>query len=335
VQNLAVMAVSVSLSFGIMEWGTSLATSESRTTRWETIAEGGPYYREDRDLGYAPRPGIRVQARKYHKADVVYDVVYRIDGHGLRQIPNAIQGTGCPVLFFGGSLTFGEGVDDEQTMPSTFLKASHRQFQVYNFGFHGYGPHQMLRALEVGRVEQIVHDRPTVVVYQGIEGHVARAAGKVQWDLFGPRYQISGDTVEFTGPFHGTAYRAMHETLKWSVLFRFLETRLIERPPDSHDIATYVHILERVRNIVEEKYGARFVIVFWDKGAGVQLSAQVFAELRDRGFEVLPVSAILQDVEARRIAYVLSEYDPHPNAHAHALLGEYLARRLTGTCGAS
>lgn len=333
-QNLALACASLFFTLGAMEAATYLATAESRITRVETTPHMSVYYRDDKDLGYAPRPGMRVEARKYHDTDVVYDVIYTIDRTGLRQVPESLQGEGCPILFFADSLTFGEGVKDDQAMPAAFLKASHGRFHAYNFGFHGYGPHQMLRALEVGRVEQLVSDRPAVVVYQGIEGHVARAAGKVQWDLYGPRYRVSGNTVEFVGPFHGTAYKIMHEVLKYSVFLRFLEGRLIERNSESEDIARYVNILERARKTVETQYHARFVVLFWDKGQGDQISAQVFEQLRERHFDLIPVSTILTDIEDRRAAYVLSEYDQHPNAHAHELIGQFLARQLAGSCGA-
>jgi hypothetical protein len=55
---------------------------------------------------------------------------------------------------FGCSFTFREGVEDREAMP--YLVGELSKYIVYNFGFHGYGAHQMLSALEYGIVDRIV-----------------------------------------------------------------------------------------------------------------------------------------------------------------------------------
>ena len=78
-----------------------------------TIVEG--YTHPDDMLGYAPDPGKRVTARKLHGNTALYDVTYTIGTDGLRVTPSA---PGTPVarcvIFFGDSVTFGEGVNDDE-----------------------------------------------------------------------------------------------------------------------------------------------------------------------------------------------------------------------------
>lgn len=160
--------------FGIAETGTVLftPTDQERT-------EGGytqNYFIPDETLGYAPQKGLAVSSRRYHGNELVYAVTYTIDINGLRISPTfpSAECTGS-VLFFGCSLTFGEGLNDHEAMP--FLVGTLSQRKVYNFAFHGYGPHQMLSAIEHGVVDKTVDGDPQYAIYQTGLFHVARAAG--------------------------------------------------------------------------------------------------------------------------------------------------------------
>jgi hypothetical protein len=95
-----------------------------------------------------------VRARRRSDGRVVYDVLYTIGADGLRPTPGNPRAPAF--LFFGDSCTFGEGVEDDETMPVAFARALDVPANVRNFGFHGYGPHQMVRELEVGRVDALV-----------------------------------------------------------------------------------------------------------------------------------------------------------------------------------
>src|SRR5690606_28602961 len=78
---------------------------------------GFGYFRSDPLLGYGPTPLVTVQARLVQGNHVVYDVLYRINGSGIRKHPHEPRSSKRAVLFFGGSYTFGEGVNDDQTLP--------------------------------------------------------------------------------------------------------------------------------------------------------------------------------------------------------------------------
>lgn len=77
-------------------------------------------------------------------------------------------------------------------------------YSIYNFGYSGYGPHQMLAALQRGVVDQVVHEPVSHVIYQSIPAHVGRAAGLAQWDPHGPKYVLDrGGRPVYEGPFDG------------------------------------------------------------------------------------------------------------------------------------
>jgi hypothetical protein len=162
------------------------------------------YYRGDPALGYSLNPNRSVRAGIHDSIGVIYDVTYRVDSHGLRVTP--ASGTSGPAVgFFGCSWTYGEGVEDDETLPNQFARATGGRYRVFNFALHGYGPHQMLRAIETRRHDSLLGPKPAAFVYLAAAWQVPRSAGHSPWDRSGPRYVLSGDSVRYTGPFDSSA----------------------------------------------------------------------------------------------------------------------------------
>jgi hypothetical protein len=150
----------------------------------------GPPYRQDYRgdsrsehsvLGSGPKAGSSYQVVKTRGDEVLYDVVYNFGEDGLRVGPDSEENESRAILFFGGSLTLGEGVNDSEAFP--YLIGQETGFRTLNFGFHGYGPHQMLAALQSGLAEEkLGQSIPTHVIYLGLPGHARRCAGLVPWN---------------------------------------------------------------------------------------------------------------------------------------------------------
>src|SRR5690348_5151396 len=112
-----VLAYVSAVTCGIAAFEAYLAIEQAQGdgTRMEgSITED--FTHPDDVLGYAPRAKTRVTARKWYHDILVYDVAYTIDADALRISPPPADGPkqGC-ILFFGDSVTFGEGVNDEET----------------------------------------------------------------------------------------------------------------------------------------------------------------------------------------------------------------------------
>ena len=104
---------------------------------------------DDPVTGYKPRPGAAVRSVRKGRADgvVQYDVRYTVDEHSRRKVAQHPEARKA-VLFFGCSFTFGEGLTDEDTLPYRVNEKIGGEFQAFNFGYSGYGPHQFLALLE-------------------------------------------------------------------------------------------------------------------------------------------------------------------------------------------
>ena len=192
-----------------------------------------------------------------------------------------------------------------------------------NLATSGYGPHHLLRLFEAGRLGGV---RPPVkhVIYQAIPNHVARAVGKADWYLDGPSYRISGDSIRFAGPFHGSAGIRALRILRRSDLGRLLERHYRAMPVSDAEIELYVRIVEKTAALAEERLGARFSILFWDND-GDKTAKRIFDRLVSRGLPVIRATLFLT---RRELDSLRLPHDNHPTPEAYRRLAAGLAAQL-------
>lgn len=293
---------------------------------------GGP-------LGYGPFRGRSVRAWKTVGRDRVYDVSYSIDEHGMRLTRGSKQGPGT-FLFFGGSFVFGEGIDDEDTLPFFFSQQLGFRYNVLNLGFGGYGPHQMLRAVEIGQFDDAIAEPVVAAVYVGRPSHVFRLAGRSWWDPFGPSYVLKPNgTVVYEGPFVEMPERwiaAYYTLLKIVEVARrsvvvdqtFALFSRADLDTASEDIDLYAAVLSRAAELLEERYGAKLYVLFWDGDEA--RSSRILQKLADSGLPHRRVSSYLSRTQ-------LTEYrvpqDGHPTAAANEIMAVGLASWITSPNG--
>jgi hypothetical protein len=290
-----------------------------------TYVEGG-YFVQGGDLGYGPAPGVRVTSKLTWNSPEgrvpSYDVVYTISDQGVRVTRGNPDGDTW--LFTGCSMMFGEGVNDDETLPAYFSAALDHRANVVNLGFHGYGPHQMLRSLETDRTRPLLHGVVKQVVYEGIYDHPIRAAGKDAWDVFGPSYVLAGDGVAYAGPFHGRFVGLVRRVLRKSDFVTFVLDRVIPHAkPSDEDIERYARILERSAQLAREKLGAGFTVIYWD--ADGESSARVLARLRKTDLSIMLVSDVIPRSEW---AGLRIPGDVHPKPEVNRRLAAALAARF-------
>lgn len=284
----------------------------------------------DPDLGYGLRPNQRAQARETYRGSILFDVTYTIDADGFRAVSTPTPSAECRVAFFGDSFTFGWGLADGETLPDQFVAASGGLYRGYNFAHSGYGPHQMLRMLETGRVDRVVgDDSVNLVIYQGIVDHVARVVGRNTWDLHGPQYVLAADSrsVEYVGPFRSDGRAAFVRQLQKSEIYIFLTERFSNDRPRAEDVPLYIAILKQTQREVERRYGTgSFVILFWyDKDV---LGADPAEQFKEAGLNVISVERIIPDIDKNGDAYRLAAVDSHPNVAANRRIAEFLAHEI-------
>lgn len=290
-------------------------------------------YVADELLGYTALPNVRTRVRRYLDDRLVYDAVYTTDADGSRVAPPRPEGACREALVtFGGSFTFGEGVDDEQTWPYLSAQSSGERTCLYNFALGGYGPHQMLAMLEHGIVERRVLHRPRHAVYLAIANHVDRAVGASDWDRHGPYYRLLDDgSVRLDGRFDDERWppEKLARKLKKSrvaIHLGLLGARPKERTLE-RKVATFVAIVDRARSLFEETFpGGAFHVVYWDIGEG-GYGDLLLRELGSRRIRATRLGELLPDAAQDPSPYLIVD-DGHPNARFHQRFAEVLGERV-------
>lgn len=330
----------------------AVAAAEAYSAGWfspkgggaERKYEGEFFERNGRDYfvleeirGYAARKGVKARARIVSGDEVLYDVVYTINRDGLRICPHDVAEEppaagyrAKDVLFFGCSVTVGEGVTDRETLPWTFEALSEGKYRAHNFGFHGYGPHQMLRVLETGLSDGAVRGTPPpMAVYQGLMEHIERAAGNypaISWGPATPKYLLDSQGIpRYAGPFFSPRGVTVIRILNQSHLFRKVAPGLLGRERSREDIGLFVAIVSRAKEVFERRYNGRFSVVMW--GAYDKDYPQVVERLRKANVTVFETHRIIPDIHTADRKHKIPG-DEHPNGAVHARIARFLLENL-------
>ena len=297
-------------------------------------------------LGWAPTKGRTFFETTRFANTLIYKVRYTIDKHGLRVAPPFVaapdEQARC-LLFFGDSFTFGEGVRDQETMPYRVGQKSHGRYQVYNFGFLGYGPHQMLAQLQEGLVDTAIHCKPAYTIYQALPDHVSRAAGLEAWDQFGPKFvrtdngsvvqrghfedEKKGGFLAGLRRFHYSLPNEAKHYLEKSALYKGL--LYLHRPVNDHDIDLCLRIVDQSRHTLEARYeGVQFHVLFWDFSGEDPTETKLIQGLRAQNIKVHLISDILPEYRDHENRFEIHPADGHPNKLAYELLADYILRAI-------
>lgn len=284
-------------------------------------------------IGWGPQHAGRFHARKIDPRTraVIYDVEYTIDKDLLRQT-HSCETCGT-IAFFGDSVTFGEGINDADTLPQAFADSLDRKERVLNLAYSGYGPQQFLRELETGRFDQVIGPRPKLFVFLTGAWHAQRAACKASWVLYAPRYALENGKLVYKGPCYTGLGLWLREWGVHAALYRkFIEPNL-ERLTDD-DFELYVRIVLAAVSLAEEKYNVPTLIPYLRLSKadfrGTSFSDdEIIRRLRAGGADVLDLSS-LQKPAAGAILAIPGDGHPTPyvNRLRAAILKTYIEQNL-------
>jgi hypothetical protein len=302
-----------------------------------TVRTIGALYAGPRDQKHWLIPGARVRVSKLHAGEAIYDVIQTISAQGFRVTPaepvrvREVEGS---VLFFGCSYTFGEGVEDDETLPAELQRLSGGRLRTYNFGIPGAGAHEMLTILEEERERSSLgNERPVLAVYTALGDHPQRAVGEAgSWQRGRPRYELQAGVATRAG-FFGDALHPMDESAQPqassdagcpSALLCRLSRGLQARAgaSSSASLALWRGLVRRSRDILRERYGIPLVTLVWANGSGDAPALE--SELVAEG---LPVASTRTLIAVGDPDFRLP-FDEHPNPQAHVRVAAALLDRL-------
>lgn len=281
-RNMATVAASLALGLAAIE-----AVSAASVPDYAKTSKG--LFVPDPVLGWRPAaPGVYHASRNDLDGKLIYDVDYTIDGNRLRQ---TLSGEAGPTIaFFGDSFTFGEGVNDADTLPQAFADVDGRRLRVLNFGFSGYGPQQFLRAVETGLFDPLLSGAK-VFVLQTSAWHAERTSCLVSFTLHAPRYVLQDGVPVYHGPCASGLMLHLKEFLYNSDTVRKFFVPAIAHLNGS-DIDLYVAEVIRAAQISTARYHVPTLVLYLPAGPAYlgnsgRTDADIEAAFRKAGLPVL------------------------------------------------
>jgi hypothetical protein len=149
-------------------------------------------FEQNKIMGYISQANLNsFRCIKSIGKDTIYNVLYSSDKYSRRISENikTNKSTEKHALFLGCSITFGEGIPYESTFPYLFEKTN-PTYNSYNYGFSGYGPHQMALLFSKG-INTIntrtILEKNGILLYSYINDHLNRVYGGSSYLSYGSK----------------------------------------------------------------------------------------------------------------------------------------------------
>lgn len=308
-----------------------LNSLKERIAVYEGEYDRKAFFQEDELLGYKPKINMRVSSVKKIRDKTIYNITYSIDEFGRRITP-IIDSKQRPnfIMFFGCSYTFGQGVNDNETMPFYVSKFSSSTYSPYNYGCIGYGPQNMLAKLQSNDINKEIKEKKGILIYTFIDDHIRRVVGSMRvYNTFGknlPYFTIDkkGKLIRkcnFTSgrPVLSFLYRAIWRSQLVRYFCRNIDFKLWI---NESDLKLTCRILEEAYSIFRKKFNSEdFYVIFYPHSI---FGIKMIPYLEKAGIKYLDYSLLYMPDKEFRI-----EGDGHPNKKAYL----DLALRITKDLG--
>jgi hypothetical protein len=289
------------------------------------VVHPDPYYTTDEHGLLEPLPGAhRTVATILHSGETLYDVVYTVDDEGRRVVPDHGGPYGSYAIFVGDSFTYGVGVEDHETLPAAYANL-HDGVHVYNYGFQGSGPFDVLARLETMDFATEIAETTGSIIYLFINEHVLRSRDF----LLGTKYR--GKRIAYEENDNGrlvrcgtweTCHAFYHDCMVFLASSRIVSLLGFEFPVKSEDYERTAQAILQMQEVVNRRArSGAFSVVFYP---GSVLSQHVRPLLEERGIACVDLS---ETFDGTADEHVLSVYDRHPAPGAYARVATLISER--------
>lgn len=325
-QNVLMPGLMLFLTLLFLEWicGVMLKSQAHNAPKIEGPTHSMMF---DKDLGYKPKPDTAHTGTRTKDGKIIYSIKYSTDANSLRVTPlDTTKPRTKYAQFYGCSMTFGEGVQSNETMPYYFGKYD-STYRPYNFAYSGYGPHQMLARLETENVKKIVKENTGVGFYIYIDDHVNRVLGTMT------NYSYNGGQAPY---FHEVNHQLKHDglfkeglkarswifeqLLKSNILKLFKIGYPFKITEEDYELTAEV-MAEASRNYKKQFGNDNFYVIIYPTTIN---STLIINLLKQKGVKVLDYSKLFNPLEK---GFAIP-FDEHPTALANEILIQQLVKDI-------
>ena len=308
-----------------------LNISKMKETPPTSLAYSEVYLESNEVLGYKLKAGMKVAAKQKVADKVIYDVTYSTNTYGRRVTPPlaSLKSKDQFILFFGGSFTFGDGVNDDETLPASVSRLT-SNYKIYNYGVSGYGTQQLLLTLQQDNLDQEIKEKEGLVIYTFICPHIRRVIGASEvhnsWGSVMPLFTLDANDnlirkQDFVSGRPGVS--ALYNLVGSSEVAKYFNVVLPLQTTDEH-IRLTAELIEAAQDTFRERFGGdnNLYVLFYPQGQ--RCEQQLIPHLEKRGINYLDYS----DLFIPRNKGELSIPDGHPTAKAYQIVAKELVKDL-------
>lgn len=330
-QNTLMLGMMMVLTVVLLEWicGIVLKKQAENAPKIE-----GPQHSMvfDEYSGYKPKPDTIHTGIRTVNGKVIYSIKFNTDANSLRITPiDSTKPRTQYAQFYGCSMTFGEGVQSNETLPYYFGKFD-STFRPYNFAYSGYGPHQMLARLEMGSPKNIapmdiVKESTGIAFYIYINDHVNRAIGTMtNYGYNGgnaPYFHEVGNELKHDGLFkNARRIRSwFYEIMLKSNILKLFKIGYPFKISEA-DYELTAEIMATASRDYKKQFGNdNFYVIIYPTTIN---SSLIISLLKQKGVKVLDYSKLFNPTDKK---YAIP-YDEHPTALANEVLIKQLVKDI-------
>lgn len=325
-QNILMPSLMLVLTILFLEWicGVMLKSQAHNAPKIEGPTHSMMF---DKDLGYKPKPDTSHTGTRTKDGKIIYSIKYSTDANSLRITPlDTIKPRTKYAQFYGCSMTFGEGVQSNETIPYYFGKYD-STYRPYNFAYSGYGPHQMLARLQTENVKKIVKENTGIGFYIYINDHVNRVLGTMtNYSYNGgqaPYFHEVNNQLKHDGLFkEGRKVRSwiFEQLLKSNILKLFKIGYPFKITEQDYELTAEV-MAEASRDYKKQFGNDNFYVIIYPTTIN---SSLIISLLKQKGVKVLDYSKLFDPLQK---GYAIP-YDEHPTALANEILIQQLVKDI-------
>ena len=326
--NLAFIFIAIGTLEAYLQYDQNKVNSQSAILNVDVSTPIG-YYAFDPILGPVPAKNMVAPVIAKYKDEVLFDVTFTIDSNSHRITPPFNNRAGAKsIVFFGCSMTFGYGLEDDEPFPYVTGVNLHGDYKIYNFGFGGYGTHHMLAALEHGIASKIIKVEPEYIIYTAIPDHLRRILNRKSWGDSDPKYILENGEAKYVGSFNQD--KSLYNTVSNKVLESMIAGKFFKEQIDNYGIELFGAIVKASRDHAKKLYpNSKFIVIFWGDSYEAEKCRKMKQALTKNGIEIHDIDAMIPKYYTEYQKYQIKPpKEPHPNALACKLIGDYITNKI-------
>jgi hypothetical protein len=333
----ALMTAAVAIAIGLLNAFASVMASTPVGVDVVHTTDPKEWIPPEPVLGYRLLPNLTVVETAIRGGETLFRVTYTSTAEGTRTTVPAPPGADT-YIFMGSSFIFGQGLPDDETLPSQFAHLNGDRIRTVNFSAPGYGINHLVRALEAGLLDHYKASGKVAAIITWITpSQLEWVTGDGEWLLNSPRYVLDHGVPRYTGSFlHHRLTNPIAGAAHLARKYLDFAHQIGQAQRQAEQADLFVALFVRLQQLAQERLGAPLYVIYsWpddysrpeDNVSPSEHSPLV--KVLDRLREAhVPLISVDEQTRGYPATDLLIPYEGHPTLLTTRLIAAALKRRL-------